>query len=425
LEDGPHHWETASHNWSAVCAGSIGSAALLRMKDAEALAKVMSKTLTSMDYYFEGFGNDGACLEGLGYWNYGFGYFAYYADLLKKLSHGVLDLFKQPKARNIALFQQAAYLHGDSVACFSDSLPRVPFRFGLAHYLAGIYPEFEVPSQQYGASFTDDHCSRWAPAFRDIVWFNPALEGREWGSASRYLPDAQWLVSRHVSLSGNRYAFAAKGGNNDEPHNHNDIGQFILLADGMTVAGDLGCGEYTADYFGEGRYGYDCNGSQGHSVPIISGNGQETGADCRAIVLEASVAKDEDILRLEMSGAYRVPELRSLIRELKWRKSDSPSLTLTDHIVFAVEPETIVERIVALNPASVEEGGVVRIAGRGEGTAAVIRYDESLLEATVERRAFQDHFGQEKLWYAIDFSLRFSELTNRVRLLFEWEAELE
>ncbi|WP_239617757.1 heparinase II/III family protein [Cohnella mopanensis] len=426
LEHGPHLWEKAKHNWAAVCAGSIGSAALLRIKDADVLVKVLSKALASLEYYFEGFGDDGACLEGLGYWNYGFGYFAYFADLLKKLSHGTLDLFSHPKVRNIALFQQAAYLHGDSVACFSDSLPRVPFRVGLTHYLAGIYPELEVPSRHYSASFTDDHCSRWAPAFRDIVWFDPGLEGQEWGEASRYLPDAQWLVSRHVSSSGRRFGFAAKGGNNDEPHNHNDIGQFLLLADGITVAGDLGSGEYTADYFGEGRYAYDCNGSQGHSVPIIGGNGQSAGADCRAIVLEASAGVEEDILRMELSSAYHVPELKSLVREIRWRKSDSTALIITDDIVFAAEPEEIVERIVALNAASVEEGGVVRIGGKaGEGAAVFIRYDESLLEATVERRAFRNHFGQEKSWYAIDFCLRCPELTNRVQLLFEWEAELE
>jgi hypothetical protein len=129
---------------------------------------------------------------------------------------------------------------------------------------------------------------------------------------------------------------------------------------------------------------------------------------------------------MELSSAYHVPELKSLVREIRWRKSDSPVLIITDDIVFAAKPEAIVERIVALNAASVEEGGVVRIGGKaGEGAAAFIRYDESLFEATVERRAFRDHFGQEKSWYTIDFCLRCSELTNRVQLLFEWEAELE
>lgn len=419
LQHGPHHWETARHNWSAVCAGSIASAALLRIRDSEVLTEVLSKTLSSLNYYLEGFGEDGACPEGMGYWNYGFGYYVYFADLLKKMSNNALDLFQQPKVRSIAMFQQAAYLYGDSVACFSDSLLRVPFRIGLTHYLARMYPEMEVPSMKYSSSFTDDHCSRWAPAFRDLIWLDPAAIGEEWGSASRYLPDVQWLLSRHVTTSGNRFGFAAKGGNNDEPHNHNDVGQFILIANGTTIAGDLGIGEYTAAYFGEGRYAYDCNGSQGHSVPIVDGSGQVAGADSSAIMLEAYAGEREDLMRLELSGTYRLQGLKSLVRELRWDKTEMPTLTLTDDFIFAGEPLSIVERIVSYCQPSVEEGGIIQLYDKAGDSRAIIRFDESLLEATVSQRSYRDHFGQDCDWYAIDLALRRAELRNRIEIRFE------
>jgi len=348
LVDGPHHWETARHNWSAVCAGSIGSAALLRVKDTEVLAAVLPKVLASLDCYLEGFGEDGACPEGMGYWNYGFGYYVYFADLLKKQTLGKLDLFQKPKVRRIAMFQQAAYLFEDCVACFSDSLPRIPFRIGLTHYLAQVFPEMEVPSLRYGAGFTEDHCNRWAPILRDFIWTNPEAAGEEWGSSSCYLPDAEWLLSRHMTTSGHRFGFAAKGGNNDEPHNHNDLGQFILIADGITIAADLGSGEYTAAYFGDGRYDYDCNGSQGHSVPIVAGRGQAAGSDSAAIILESATGDQEDLLRMELSGAYRVQGLDTLVRELRWSKTERPVLTLTDEVIFTVEPLSFVERVVRL-----------------------------------------------------------------------------
>jgi hypothetical protein len=419
LEHGPHHWETARHNWSAVCAGSIASAALLRIRDSEVLTEVLAKTLASLDYYLEGFGDDGACPEGMGYWNYGFGYFVYFADLLKKLSNDTLDLFRQPKVRNIAMFQQAAYLYGDSVACFSDSLPRVPYRIGLTHYLARMYPEMEVPSIQYSSGFTDDHCSRWAPAFRDLIWLDPAATGEEWGSASRYLPDVQWLLSRHVTASGNRFGFAAKGGNNDEPHNHNDVGQFILIADGITVAADLGSGEYTADYFGEGRYTYDCNGSQGHSVPIVDGCGQVAGAASSAVVLEAFADEREDLLRMEMASAYHVRGLKALVRELRWSKTETPALTLTDDFIFTRKPLSIVERIVSYCQPSLEEGGIVRLYDKAGDSQAIIRFDELQLEASVSQRTYRDHFGQNCNWYTIDLTLKSVELRNRIEIRFE------
>lgn len=420
LAYGPHPWENARHNWSAVCAGSIGAAALLRAKDAGTLNAVLGKARISLACYLDGFGEDGACLEGLGYWNYGFGYFVYYADLLKKRTGE--DLFADPKVRRIASFQQAAYLCGDFVVCFSDSPQRIPFRAGLTHYLARLYPELEIPPRGFAAGFADDHCHRWAPVFRDWIWSDPRLDGEEWGASSRYLPDAQWLISRHAPPSGRRFGFAAKGGRNDEPHNHNDIGHFMLVADGTAYAADLGSGEYTAAYFGEGRYAYDCNGSQGHSVPIVGGLGQEAGGDSAAVVLASATGEREDRLKLDLTKAYRTPELRSLVRELAWRKAGLPALTLTDEVSFAGRPAGFAERVVTFVPPVLEEGGIVRLSG-GDGLAAIIRYDAVQLAASVERRAYADHFGQNREWYAIDWSVRRPQRNERIQLEFEWEEE--
>ncbi|MDQ0194496.1 hypothetical protein [Paenibacillus wynnii] len=63
LTYGPHPWETATHNWAAVCAGSIGSAALLMLEDPEVLTDILKRVQVSMNCYLEGFGDDGACLE--------------------------------------------------------------------------------------------------------------------------------------------------------------------------------------------------------------------------------------------------------------------------------------------------------------------------------------------------------------------------
>jgi len=421
LTEGPHPWETARHNWAAVCAGSIGAAALLRVDDAGMLGAAIEKVLASLEHYLDGFGEDGACLEGLGYWNYGFGYYVYFADLLKKRTGGRADLFANPKVRRIALFQQAAYLCEDYVACFSDSSQRIPYRAGLTHYLAALYPEAEIPPPRYEAGFASDHCFRWAPVFRDWIWRDPGASGEEWGPSSRYLPDAQWLLSRNATPTGRRFGFAAKGGHNGEPHNHNDLGQFILIADGTTFAADLGSGEYTAAYFGEGRYEYDCNGSQGHSVPIVAGRGQEAGIERAAVVMEASAGEREDLLRLELSKAYPVPELKSFMRELRWSKTDHPVLTLTDEFVFEGEPAGVVERVVSFIPPLLEEEGIVRLDGGTPGLSAVIRYDVLRLSASAERRTYSDHFGAVREWYAIDWALRHPALSNRIELKFEWE----
>ncbi|UUZ96713.1 hypothetical protein LJK87_22045 [Paenibacillus sp. P25] len=241
LYQGPFHWETATHNWAAVCAGSIGAAALHLMDDEEDLSVILERVLQSMECYLQGFKEDGATTEGYGYWYYGFGFFVFFADLLKRRSGGAINLFSDEKVHRIALFQQKCFMTGTAVVNFSDSLPEARIHMGLTHYLSRIYPDVVLPDFALRTSYTDDHCNRWATALRNLLWFQPekAAGGRPWGPATYYLEDAQWLISRHMTESG-AYCFAAKGGHNAEPHNHNDVGHFILHAEGDTFLADLG-----------------------------------------------------------------------------------------------------------------------------------------------------------------------------------------
>src|SRR5690606_3446432 len=121
------------------------------------------------------------------------------------------------KVREIAMFQQKCFLDGRKVVNFSDSLPEAGVFLGLSHYLQALYPEMEVPEAGLRSAYTEDHCRRWAPALRNLLWVREEEQGAPWAGTSYYLPDAQWLVSRHRCLSGN-YVFAAKGGHNAEPH---------------------------------------------------------------------------------------------------------------------------------------------------------------------------------------------------------------
>ncbi|KIL38783.1 hypothetical protein SD70_24155 [Gordoniibacillus kamchatkensis] len=404
LLHGPYHWETSENNWAAVCAGSIASAALHLIEAPEQLAPIVEKALASMDCYLAGFGDDGACLESVGYWNYGFGFFIYFADLLHKRTRGAIDLFQSEKVRRIAQFQQKAYLEGDITVNFSDCLQRANVNIGLTHYLACLYPgEVASPPLQLRAPYTEDHCSRWAPALRNLLWFDPAKSGTRWEAADYFLPDAQWLVSRYESADGT-YGFAAKGGHNGEPHNHNDLGHFILTCCGEVFLCDLGSGEYTDRYFGPERFSFDCNGSQGHSVPIAEGRFQTEGTASAAQCLDIFVGEDRIVFELELAKAYGLTQLRSLVRKFAWHKAEKPLLVLEDRFAFKAQPAGIVERFVTMIEPVAEGGGVV--AMRSEtGRKLAIRYDERQLEPIVRRSTYRNHFGKETVWYALDFAV--------------------
>src|SRR5699024_1504072 len=64
INQAPFYWETVTHNWASVCAGSIGSAALHMIQNRDELAVILKRVLKSFECYLDGFNDDGACLEG-------------------------------------------------------------------------------------------------------------------------------------------------------------------------------------------------------------------------------------------------------------------------------------------------------------------------------------------------------------------------
>ncbi|WP_157318403.1 heparinase II/III domain-containing protein [Paenibacillus anseongensis] len=406
----PSHWETATHNWASVCGGSIAAAAIYTLQDEDELAAVLERAFPALASYLSGFEEDGACTEGYMYWQYGFGYFTYAADLILRRTAGAVNWFQADKVRQVALFQQKSFLHGRKVVNFSDSQGEAGIFMGLSGYLKQLYPEIEHPELSLRAGFRDDHCSRWAPALRNLLWSLEDIEESAWRTAAYYLPDAQWLVSRQLQEQG-AYVFAAKGGHNNEPHNHNDIGHFILYAQGETLLPDLGSGQYSRKYFGPERYEILCNGSQSHSVPIIDGLYQQAGAEHRAEVLEYSSSEEQDDFALEISSAYDTEKLNELVRRFTWHKTEPPTLEVTDSYEFAQAPTTVVERFVAWHRPQQAEDGRILVAASAEARVFV-SYDMDLFDWEVVVLDHVNHFDQPEICYALDFKLKPGVLTD-------------
>ncbi|WP_117214344.1 heparinase II/III domain-containing protein [Allorhizocola rhizosphaerae] len=357
----PFPWEGSRNNWEAVCAGAVGMAALALLDDP---LPIIGRCRRAMASFLSGYGDDGGCAEGVGYWAYGFGYFVYFAEALGG------DLLDSAKVARIAAFPQRVWLGDDAYVPFSDTTERPSLPAGLMsrlHERFGTAPPATVPS------FHDDHCYRWAHLSRTLSWYRPAPPAHS-SSAVNIFDDLGWVVSR-----GDRCAFAAKGGHNDEPHNHHDLGHFVLRVDGVNVLDDLGAGEYTREYFGPDRYRALQPSALGHSVPIIDGCTQLSGADRRAVVLRAEPAAEGLVFELDLTQAYAVDGLRSLIRRFDWHQDGR--LTVTD--------ELTVDR-----PVSFEELLISRV-----DWAAFVTLDHPGLVAHAETLQTTDHFGRPDTVY--------------------------
>ncbi|MEV7111537.1 heparinase II/III domain-containing protein [Streptomyces anulatus] len=410
LESPAPWWESARTNWSAVCAGSVGMAALHLLDDADgtgdaaALVRITTRTIEAMRCFLAGYGDDGACPEGLAYWSYGFGFFTIYADALHRRTAGLIDLFEDPtgKVEEIARFPERAFLSGTATAAFSDSPPHSTLGPGLAARLRRRFPALAPPPAGRLETEPVNSMGSWATALRSLVWANepapPRPDGRAGtpAEAGGYLRDVQWMISRATTADRQHMAFAAKGGHNDELHNHNDVGSFVLAVDGEPLLAELGQGFYTGQYFGPGRYDILCTGSQGHSVPLLDGTPQRASRKAAAEVLAAEQSPERTLFRLDITSAYPVPELTSLVREFTFADG---RLTLRDRVT-AKAPVQITERFMSFAPITLDAPGRALI--RGDRAALHLSYDASTWEARVVRHHHVEHNGSATTVHSLD-----------------------
>ena len=62
------------------------------------------------------------------------------------------------------------------------------------------------------------------------------------------------MAAREKPGSSEGLYVAAEGGHNAQSHNHNDVGNVIVFADGRPVLVDAGVEEYTSKTFSSRRY---------------------------------------------------------------------------------------------------------------------------------------------------------------------------
>lgn len=188
----------------------------------------------------------------------------------------------------------------------------------------------------------------------------------------------------------------AKAGHNQEHHNHNDIGSFVVHRGRTFFLTDLGAPVYSGRTFSPQRYeSIFCN-SFGHSVPAINGLLQSPGGRFAGTMevdgLNAEAAKT---IRIEMAGAYDLPLLKRLARVIEVA-ADGGEVCLSDSFVFNGRPHSVEEAFITTQPAELaadarsvticsEADGSVEL--RSAGTDGKFAVAELEPESTAESRS--------------------------------------
>lgn len=338
---GPQFWWLTGHNnWNAVCLAGVTGAALSALPSPADRAWFIAAAEHYLRNFLGGFTPDGYCSEGVGYWNYGFGNFTTLAETIRRNTGGNVDLLAEPAARRPAQFGARTEILAGIYPSIADCSPGthpdgklmafLTRRFGFAvpadAKSNGSRPSSVLAQTLMYATASDDLPRIEAADASELAW-------RTW------FPDGGVLICRPGPTNPVPFAACLKGGNNNENHNHNDVGTFMVVAGQTMVICDPGGEVYTKRTFGPHRYDSKVLNSFGHAVPVIAGQLQRPGAAARGVVLHTGFTPAADELKLDIRPAYAVPELTRLEREFVFRRGSAPELTVSDRIAFT-QPKT-------------------------------------------------------------------------------------
>ena len=378
---------------------------------------MIERVLRTLECFLEGFGQTGGCPEGISYWVYGFGFYTYFAEMLRDFTAGQLDLLQGEHVRRIAAFPQAVSLGGDRFVNYSDAPESALIHPGLGSRLMARLQQ-PIPGLK-PPDFHGDPIYRWGHATRDLLWTEVGALDQAVPDGRTYLRDIGWVVDRR-SVGGRVVAFSAKGGHNDEPHNHNDLGHFILHLGGESLLADLGAGVYTRQYFSAGRYESLHTGAQGHSVPVINGQLQQAGPTHTASVLRYEARPEGVAFALDLTRAY-LPDARldSFVRAFEWAfdaAQGTATLRLEDAFNFTALPTMVEECFISRVPPHVETGAA-RWTGR-EGRVT-LTFDPAQFEAVVEPLETQTHDHEPSAVYRLRLKALKAELARSDVFVFD------
>ncbi|MEI8291681.1 MAG: heparinase II/III family protein [Verrucomicrobiota bacterium] len=336
-------WMHGRNNWNAVCLNGVTGAALATIGPAQERAWYVALAEKNIDAYLTGgFTPDGYCVEGLAYWNYGFGNFTVLAENIRQATGGKIDLLSNPLAAQPALFGLRSEIINGVCTTIADCSANDKPSGILMNYLSRRLGLDSTPwrKTELIGWISGGLYEKTAMAFLpgELPLINTANTSGELAWRTRF-PDGGILICRSGTGAQASFAAAIKGGNNGVSHGHNDAGSFSVVAGTNMVICDPGGEVYTKRTFSPQRYDSKLLNSFGHSVPVVAGQLQRTGSAARAAVVASSFNEAADTLTFDLRSAYAVADLLKLERKFIYHRGQTPALEMRDEVAFG-RPES-------------------------------------------------------------------------------------
>ena len=405
----PQGWKNNANNWNTWITSNWLETVLICESDAKQRDAAFKGVQQCLRTFMKGYPDDGGCEEGVSYWDCaGASFFEslYFMQFAPKQAVLTLNEAQKKKVENMGRFITTMYIDDLTFVNFSDAqaqnVPNINILFPYGVYLqnlqmmqlaAYVGKKYQYPlkpstlflkSGNYPKLGRELMLLSMLPKYQATAAVEPKTE-------DAYLENSQIMVA-----SNKNWFVAAKGGNNAESHNHNDIGNFIVYHNNQPVVIDLGRDTYTSKSFSNQRFELMNCRSAYHNVPVINGLEQKDGRKYRAEKVSHVFTEDVSSLTLNLEKAYtegahvdKWQRTIALDREYNWvevteqYKLDSLQIE-KDRLNGQVFDNQII--LMACGKPAVQKAGRILL----QGGMVRLEYDAQYLSASVEKVQMTD-----------------------------------
>ena len=364
LEHREYWWmgyDQRTNNWNPWILSNLLSVFLFTEKDRTRLDTALFKMFTEIQNYYDALPEDGGCDEGPGYWTKAGANLFEFVYEIKLATGSKLDLFDDEKLRGVVAYMKKVHIKDAYFICVADGTADPKSGVGPIVYAFGRetgQKDIEALGAEIALSDLKNAHSvlgTRGESYRRKMWnYDWLLEIEEKGLEPIRHPSIELISGLQlVCLREGDLLLCAKGGHNQESHNHNDVGSFSLYDNGAAVLCDVGIGTYTKQTFSDRRYEILWTRSLTHNVPEINGVEQKFGREFAADLFDAK----EESVKVSFAGAY--PEeaaVSSLTREYKL---EADSLTFNDKFNFTTDKKQVIETLVTCLDVKIEGNSVI------------------------------------------------------------------
>ncbi|MCK8493485.1 heparinase II/III-family protein [Spirosoma sp. RP8] len=394
----PHGWMTktangrAPNNWNPwICSNWLNAVLLLEKDDDKRTASV-AKVLDVLDEFLNPYPQDGGCDEGPSYWGAAAASLYDNIAMLNLASNDAFQyVYADEKFRNMGRFIYRAQISDKYFLNFADADPQP----GMAATM--IY--------RYGKAINDPDMMRFGAFYRKpeegnigkfhyFRHFYALFMQDEYQKAAQrlplpqniWLPDLQVFAARDQAGTTKGFYVAAKGGHNDESHNHNDIGTYVVYYDGQPLLIDVGRGTYTAKTFSNKRYDIWYNCSDYHNLPTINGKNQPPGMSFKATDVSYKADNASPQFTVDISQAYPTDaDINHWQRTIRLNRGKNVQI---DDVVNLKNASSITQHVMTCYPAEVGKPGELIIHYNPKGGQAsdfVVSYNAKQMTPSIEK----------------------------------------